>query len=1001
VDDFFNNDDEEEEEDKADPDDPDDSASESDADKVGRALSYEEEENSQATPRPTLAEQRATATFSDDYLGLYDEDKIICDTINPSQPKPEVSYHNIFRLALSNTQAVRNKTRFNIECFSRPLADEKSSKNYQPLETPGVDKVLSIDRGDIGYYLWHRTQNKLHYDKTEEEWAAYEEAADRKNIAIISYPPDGEVKVFQDEGQQFILMNGNDPSDLVSGVCLEDIFEDIICGDGNTDIAEPGKRYNRGVSIGISGCQSHEKKKSTVGLAQPVVIKGTSRFPNSFTRMTSCGNDLIERAKVNIKESTKSDDQKEKALARLDGLFNNKDAAYNSHMREWASKCSASATDKQVNMLQSLSWNCYVHDKPEVDPRVRNVLLDHIDSENPLEESHDVLIGVWQKIYSRKFGRFVTLSGTGSLRKSVEYLLSRDLLVKQMAQTLLDKATIYPSHLRWVEKKSFCPVGQSYKIVPIHLHTTVHLSAATGPIVELRDWLWRDKQVVMSYYLAEEMCFAFLDTNNPFRFYTFAQKFIADYKSSGKIPLAEGETFLGNCEAYMTRTYGGWNGTKEPGDGMENGAIRFQCATNFPRTNYVNFKGLRDSERIKRKYANKQVSKSVFEAAHKEIVAAVVGKGDLLAAKLLYLDAMLGMILKPDWLDQCVMGSAKTLERLKKNDDRFKTKNQVGMLYDCIRVIGDEKGKIPRSKAEEVGCKTLKLDESKGHDVIFEDQELHWPEFVGNTIVVKRMSAATDFEVHNLSQGGFEHGSTAHYFPQWADVNLPLLTIAGTTVRISSKSNYEFKPGKLTKKAKETPAVGIDFTFDKCQALIQDSNYIVIRDPLKFVSSTLRVLRQDLHDAILVRETSVGSHRGYLASLDALFASNRKFTEPFKQIRQLSVAQRPPHQTKREYPGKWSYQCVHSATMAMLVHLMFNVHLVNCQHWSSIAMEHKKDLVVLLPVHGQKESCYVAGVLFRVESTIQFRYVRENCKVMSKRIIAYDKTVDSIQDMIK
>jgi hypothetical protein len=216
--------------------------------------------------------------------------------------------------------------------------------------------------------------------------------------------------------------------------------------------------------------------------------------------------DLIERAKADIKELTKSEAQKEKAMAKLDGLFNNKDSTYNSHMREWASKCLASATDKEINMLQSLSWNCYVHDNPEVDPRVRNALLDHIDSETPLEESHDVLIGVWQKIYSRWFGQYVTLSGIGSLRKSCKHLLIHDALVKQMAEKLLDRATKYPSHLRWVEKKSFCLVGQSYKVVPIHLHTTIHLSAASGPIVELRDWLWRDKKIAMSYYLAKEMC---------------------------------------------------------------------------------------------------------------------------------------------------------------------------------------------------------------------------------------------------------------------------------------------------------------------------------------------------------------------------------------------------------------------------------------------------------------------------------------------------------------
>ena len=619
-------------------------------------------------------------SFPDDYLQTNSskEDKIISDTIKTCQDKPHVDYHDIFRLALSKEQATQNNTRFNIECFSRPVSDEKSSKNYLPLETPGVDKVLSFERGEIGCYLWHRTQNKLHYDKTEQEWTKYKEAAERKNITIIDFPPDGNLRVFQDAGQQFVIMNGADTSGLVERVCLEEVFEDVICGDEKnaTEIARPGKRFNRGVSIGIAGCQSSENKKSLVALAQPNIIKGTTRYPNSFGRMTSCALDLIQKAIHNLTENEDlSESERKDKVGMLDGLFKNHDDIYNGHISEWANKCSDGATGNDRNLLQSLSWNCYVHDKPYVDPRIRNVLLDHIDSENPLETSHDVLVGVWQKVYSRRFGRYVTISCTGALRKSCEYLLNRDLLVKKMAYKLLNRANNLPSYLRWIEKDSFCPTGMGHVVVPIHLHTTFHLSAVTGPIMELREWLWRSQKTIMSYYLAEEMCFAFLDTNNACRFHSFVRLFIAEYKRTGSIPLKNDQTFLGECEAYLTRTYGGWNGNKDLSDGREFGAIRYQCTTNVPRSKYTNLMGLRHSERIKKKYKDKPVSRSIFEAAHKEVRESVVGKGDLLASKLLYLDAILGMHLPAEWLDQCTMGSAKTLERLKKEDMMVSKRN--------------------------------------------------------------------------------------------------------------------------------------------------------------------------------------------------------------------------------------------------------------------------------------------------------------------------------------
>jgi hypothetical protein len=950
-------------------------------------------------------------SFPDDYLqsNSSKEDKIISECIKTSQVKPKVYYHDIFRLALNRQQATQNNTRFIIECFSRPVADEKSSKNFQPLETPGVDKVLSVERGDIGCYLWHRTLNKLHYDKTEQEWPKFKEAAERKDIAIIEFPPDGKLKVFQDAGQQFVILNGADPSGLVERICLEEIFEDVLCDSGKaTEIALPGKRFNRGVPIGISGCQSSEKKTSRVALAQPNVIKGTSRYPNSFGRMTSCALDLIKQAKCFLAGSAdQSESEKATNVGRLDGLFKNHDDFYNSHMSEWANKCSDGATDSEINLLQSLSWNCYVHDKQYVDPRIKNVLLPHVDSENPLEPSHDVLIGVWQKVYSRRLGRYVTLSCTGALRKSCEYLLNRDLLVKKMAYTLVNRANNLPSHQRWIEKDSFCPAGMGHVVVPIHLHTTFHLSAVTGPVTELREWLWRTQNKVMSYYLAEEMCFAFLDTNNSFRFYSFVRQFIDDYKRTGVIPLKNDETFLGECEAYMTRTFGGWNGSKDPSDGRDQGATRYQCATNFPRAKHTNLMGLRHSERIKKKYKDKPVSRSVFEAAQKEVRETVVGKGELLSSKLLYLDAILGMHLPAEWLDQCVMGSSKTLDRLKKEDDGFKAKYQSTMLYDCMRKIGDERGRIPRSKCEETGCVTLKSEETQGMDIAFENQELHWPEIVNGTVVVKRMSHLTDYQAVDLVRGQFSYGKDAHYYPRWANLKLSLLAIAGTEVTISAPPNYDFKKGKpittaaQRKRLVDKPPIGRNFKIHHIQSLIQESNYMVIRYPMKFLSVFLRLKEQRLLDGIMIRKTSYGSRAGYIGELDSEVAHSIPFTEPFKQIRQMPGNQRPPYCAGAVHKDKYNYKCAKSAVAAMQVHLMFNVHLQGCQHWATTAMQHKKDLLVLMPVDpSRKEVCHAVGVLYRHKTEILFRFAKECGTKSSPFHVAHDSSVGSMEDML-
>ena len=194
--------------------------------------------------------------------------------------------------------------------------------------------------------------------------------------------------------------------------------------------------------------------------------------------------------------------------------------------------------------------------------------------------------------------------------------------------------------------------------------------------------------------------------------------------------------------------------------------------------------------------------------------------------------------------------------------------------------------------------------------------------------------------------------------------------------------------------------VGRRFTFDKTQTLIQDSNYMVCRDPILFVSKYLKVKQQDLADGILVRQTSVGSTAGFLAELDESVYSRIPLLKKFRQIRQVGPQRRPPFLVKRFHKEKFSYQTQQAAIMGMLVHLMFNVRLQGCQHWSTMAMEHRKDLLVMIPYPGQKEKCFVAGVLFRDKSQVLFRYIRDDCQPMTPFHISYDETVESIDDML-
>jgi hypothetical protein len=79
--------------------------------------------------------------------------------------------------------------------------------------------------------------------------------------------------------------------------------------------------------------------------------------------------------------------------------------------------------------------------------------------------------------------------------------------------------------------------------------------------------------------------------------------------------------------------------------------------------------------------------------------------------------------------------------------------------------------------------------------------------------------------------------------------------MAGMMVTISLCSNYEFKVGKppTTASAKhffEQPTVGWNFTFNQSPSLTQDSNYMIVRDPMKFLPVFLKVKKQVLSDGI-------------------------------------------------------------------------------------------------------------------------------------------------------
>ena len=269
------------------------------------------------------------------------------------------------------------------------------------------------------------------------------------------------------------------------------------------------------------------------------------------------------------------------------------------------------------------------------------------------------------------------------------------------------------------------------------------------------------------------------------------------------------------------------------------------------------------------------------------------------------------------------------------------------------------------------------------------------------------MSHLTNYKAEDLERGQFSYGPAAHYYPRWADLNLNPSDISGTEVTICSAPNYEFKTGRppttqaQKRKMVDKPPVGRNFRIHQIQSLIQDSNYMVIRFPMKFLSVFLRVDEHVLRDGIMIRKTSHGSRAGYIGELDSEVARSIPFTKPFQQIRQLIPKQRPSYQVGVTHKEKHNYKCAKSAVEAMRVHLMFNVELQGCQHWSTRAMQHKRDLLVLMPVDpSRKEVCHAVGILYRHKTDILFRFAKECGTKCTPFRVTSDSSVTSMEDML-
>jgi hypothetical protein len=588
----------------------------------------------------------------------------------------------------------------------------------------------------------------------------------------------------------------------------------------------------------------------------------------------------------------------------------------------------------------------------------------HCDDQNCPIPEFDWLASVWKRIYFKHIGRYCDIVITGTQRKSTSDLLNRESVIGDAATELIRQYNAMPAYLRDITPDTLCPPNArfSLQVMPIHFETTVNFSAPLHHIDVLRSYYALNHQMQMSGYLANEMLLGFFVTNNPFRYNEFAKRFVQSVvDNNGELPLGDGATFLGKCQEYITGEFGGFNGTEEPNK-LIRGAARWQSSNNHPKFEHTNFKSLRSFEEDTLRHG-KVRSPGLTE--HKNLmnslIRSVSGVGKLLSQKLIFADAIIGLHLGTRWLGHCLPGSDCHLDRLKKQFG-FQYAPQVSQLVHCI---AQRLGILPL-KAEEIVCKLLKDDDSKYFDVIFEGQSLFFARRNDDgEIVVYKVDGAT-CEITKLTGGGFDWAVGTHYYPSWMSRDRDF-SVSGNVVHMSSMENK----GLLKKKslgAKEIKeyseyvpsAIGPTFSLCRAQTLLVKGQYIPVRNPLHFVAAHLRVAMKVLTDSIKVRN----SRRGYVPCIKEGALDTIGLSSKYKEISNIKHARRPLVDCINTSSNNLAYQSRFGARMAMILHLLLNVRMMEGNHWSSEFLEQAKEFVLLLPMTEKKETMVAVGVIY-------------------------------------
>jgi hypothetical protein len=870
--------------------------------------------------------------------------KKISAIIDTNYPLPVMEYTTMEPYRLSIHDAPRRRAIFLVE----KLYENASSRVFSQtapkrLMTPGTKRVVGIHRGRTGMYLTNQSRRQVHYEEDSRQMKKFVALAKKQNIQTKVHCTRGEPYHGSQEGWNLFFLNGTDWRGHIRGMHLEEIAHTILFP-GGTKIPKAGKRGNRGKSLGWTGGQSLSKKNSHT--AEPSIIHGSLAFGPLFVRMTALIKEMAVHAGFEVPFTDTS------------GMFSNRPS--------YAQKIHAD------NSIESLSILCLIHDHDFTN--TADWLREHFDRENCPYENWDWLGCVYEDVFVKSLGRWVTVVITATSRKSISDSIIRSIRIQGAAEDLLKRYRLEEKALRFVMPASLCSPNVPYQEVDIHFDIGVHLSPLLFHVMECQEMLESELSEVMPLTLILELVYAFFSTNNSYRFHVEIKEWLQMVRQRGIVTLRDG--FILPYLSNLIRKYGALDGI-ESKKGLREGAVRFQACNGSIVTDATIHQNLRDVMKIVTALKGVRATLVIFKRTVRALEKAMHGNGPLCSQKVAYALAYLG-ILDRSFLRFCLPGSKKHFQRLQSTKYSFDTVDQVQQLVDAISSIGDENGVILAPKAEEIVCKMLKPPGSQYKDCVIRWVDLFWAvgDILGN-VKVLRLRYGQPNIVTDLEPISYVLSADSCYHPPWAQVE-SRLNFSGLRVRFGSDRNKKFT---VCEKTGSTAQVRLqqetivshedDFCYSQVQTLLNKNKSLFLSDPIGFIVDAFGINRHCFVDSIRTIRSRDGT--GWLSTLNPSLFKDVPLIHPFQQISNVHIPRRCSFDVKHNTPSNVCYHSKEGSVMALLLHLLMNIRLAHRNHWTKGYLNDTKEFVLLIPGNKDQTFGIAVAVVYRLHEKILMR----------------------------